>query len=145
MRRILLAEDSANDVELTLGALREVGISEQVVVARDGAEALDCLYGRGFFSGANLLPVAVLLDLKLPKVSGLEVLKMLKTDEKLRALPVVILTSSREQQDVAEGYRLGANAFVVKPTDFLQFTECVRQIGYFWGRINEAPPRFLIV
>ena len=146
MRRILLAEDSANDVELTLGALRQVGIGEEVVVARDGAEALDCLYGRGSFAtGTHFAPIAVLLDLKLPKVAGLEILKLLKSDLKLRHLPVIILTSSREENDVAEGYRLGANAFVVKPTDFQQFTECVRQLGFFWGRINEAPPRFLIL
>jgi CheY-like chemotaxis protein len=142
LKEILYAEDSANDVELTLEALKGVGIVNKIVVARDGAEALDYLYRRGRFAERQTeTPILVLLDLKLPKVSGLEVLKKIKSDPHLRTVPVVVLTSSREERDLVEGYRLGVNAFVVKPVDFQQFTESVRRIGCFWALVNEPPPK----
>jgi CheY-like chemotaxis protein len=137
---ILFAEDSADDVELTLEALKSIGIANPIVIARDGAEALDYLECRGQFARReNGNPIFVLLDLKLPKINGLEVLKHIKNDPRLRSVPVVVLTSSREERDLVEGYRLGVNAFVVKPVDFQQFTESVRQIGCFWAVVNEPP------
>jgi CheY-like chemotaxis protein len=139
--RILLAEDSAQDVELTLNALAEHNITNSVDVARDGAEALDYLYKRGTFAarqGGN--PVLVLLDLKMPRMDGLEVLRTVKADPQLRTIPVVILTSSREEQDVVRSYELGVNAYVVKPVEFDQFMRAVRDLGLFWLLINETPP-----
>jgi CheY-like chemotaxis protein len=139
--RILLAEDSAQDVELTLNALTEHNITNTVDVARDGAEALDYLYKRGRFAarlGGN--PVLVLLDLKMPRMDGLEVLRTVKADPQLRTIPVVILTSSREEQDVVRSYELGVNAYVVKPVEFDQFMRAVRDLGLFWLLINETPP-----
>ncbi len=142
LKEILYAEDSVNDVELTIEALKGVGIANQIVVARDGGEALDYLYKRGRFAHRqNGAPILVLLDLKLPKVSGLEVLKKIKADPLLRSIPIVVLTSSREERDVMDGYRLGVNAFVVKPVDFQQFNESVRRIGCFWALVNEPPPK----
>jgi CheY-like chemotaxis protein len=139
--RILLAEDSAADVELTLAALAEHNLVNEVVVVRDGAEALDYLYRRGAYSERPPgLPAVILLDLKMPKVDGLEVLRSLKGDGGLRRVPVVMLTSSREEQDLVESYRLGVNAYVVKPVDFTQFQEAVKQLGMFWAVINEPPP-----
>jgi CheY-like chemotaxis protein len=139
--RILLAEDSAADVELTLAALGEHNLANEVVVVHDGAEALDYLLRRGAYKDrANALPAVVLLDLKMPKMDGLEVLRSLKSDPELRHLPVVMLTSSREEQDLVESYRLGVNAYVVKPVDFSQFQEAVKQLGMFWAVINEPPP-----
>jgi CheY-like chemotaxis protein len=141
LRRILLAEDSANDVELTLAALEENRLANQVDVVRDGAEALDYLYSRGnFASRAPGNPALVLLDLKMPKVNGLEVLRQIKGDAELRTVPVVMLTSSREEGDLLSSYQLGVNAYVVKPVDFRDFMEAVRQLGGFWAVINEAPP-----
>jgi len=141
LKRVLLVEDDPNDVELTLAGLAEYKLVNEVVVARDGAEALDFLYYRGKFAGrSNGNPAVVLLDLKLPKVDGLEVLRRMKADEKLRLVPVVILTSSREECDLIEGYKLGTNAYVVKPVDFHQFIDAVKHIGVFWSIINEAPP-----
>jgi CheY-like chemotaxis protein len=141
LNNILYAEDSANDAELTLEALKSAGVPNQVVVARDGAEALDYLYHRGRFAQRSAgFPLLVLLDLKLPKVSGLEVLKTIKSDPTLRSLPVVVLTSSREERDLVEGYRLGVNAFVVKPVGYHQFSESVRRLGQFWAQLNEPPP-----
>ena len=146
LKEILYAEDSPNDVELTLEALKGVGIVNKIVVARDGAEALDYLYKRGRFAERQTeAPILVLLDLKLPKISGLEVLEKIKNDPHLRAVPVVVLTSSGEERDVVEGYRLGVNAFVVKPVDFQQFTESVRRIGCFWALVNAPPPRGAMV
>ena len=128
-------------MELTLAALEEHHLANQVAVVRDGAEALDYLYSRGKFKArAAGLPVLVLLDLKLPKVSGLEVLKIIKADEHLKIIPVVVLTSSRETPDVAECYRHGVNAYVVKPVDFAEFMKAVKQLGIFWAAINEPPP-----
>jgi two-component system, response regulator len=141
LKRILLVEDNERDVELTLSALEENNLANEVVVARDGAEALDYLYHRGKFAGhASGLPVVVLLDLKMPKVDGLEVLRQMKGDPELKNLPVVMITSSREERDLVRSYQLGANAYVVKPVDFQQFLGSVRQIGFFWAILNEPPP-----
>lgn len=140
-KRILLVEDTPNDVELTLAALAEAHLASEVVVARDGAEALDYLYERGAFAERTSgRPAVVLLDLKLPKIDGLEVLERVKSDEKLRTIPVVMLTSSREERDLVRSYHLGVNAYVVKPVDFLEFTEALRDLGSFWAVINEPPP-----
>ena len=141
LKSILLAEDNPKDVELTLAALEEHNLANEVVVVGDGAEALDYLHCRGKFtlrSRGN--PAVVLLDLKMPKVDGLEVLRTIKADDELKTLPVVILTSSREESDLVESYRLGVNAFVVKPVDFQQFVSAVSQVGAFWAIINEPPP-----
>jgi CheY-like chemotaxis protein len=141
LKRILLVEDNDRDVELTLAALEEYKLANEVVVARDGAEALDYLYHRGKFAAhANGLPVVVLLDLKMPKVDGLEVLRVMRSDEHLKFIPVVMITSSREEQDLIQSYKLGVNAYVVKPVDFQKFIESVRQLGFFWAVINEPPP-----
>jgi CheY-like chemotaxis protein len=141
MKRILLVEDDPNDVELTLTALKEFNLANEVVVVGDGAEALDFLFKRGAFSErANGNPAVILLDLKLPKISGIEVLKQIRESENLKMIPVVILTSSREEKDLNEGYSLGTNAYVVKPLEFQQFLEAIKQLGAFWALINEPPP-----
>jgi len=139
---ILLVEDNPDDEALTLRALKKNNISNQVIVARDGAEALEYLFGTGQYSGrdANLTPQVVLLDLKLPKVEGLEVLRRLRANESTKLLPVVILTSSNEEQDRINGYDSGANSYVRKPVDFNQFIEAVRQLGLYWLILNEQPP-----
>ncbi|HEX9570701.1 MAG TPA: response regulator [Burkholderiales bacterium] len=138
--RILLVEDSENDIELTLAALAK-HVANEVDVARDGAEALDYLYRRGVFVGrASGVPVLVMLDLKMPKVDGLEVLRTIKADPALKRIPVVVLTSSREQRDLAESYERGVNAYVVKPVEFEKFINAVRQLGLFWMLLNEPPP-----
>jgi CheY-like chemotaxis protein len=139
--RILLAEDNPHDVELTLAALDEHKLANEVVVVRDGEEALDYLFRRGGHGdrpAAN--PALVLLDLKMPKVDGLEVLRAVKDDPDLRRIPVVMLTSSREEPDLKASYALGANAYVVKPVDFTAFVDSVRQLGIFWAMYNEPPP-----
>ena len=141
LRSILLAEDNPKDVELTLTALGEHNLANEVVVARDGEEALDYLLRRGRFAmRAEGNPAVVLLDLKMPRVDGLEVLRRIKSDEVLRNIPVVMLTSSREERDLIESYRLGVNAYVVKPVAFDQFVEAVREIGVFWAILNEPAP-----
>lgn len=141
LKRVLLAEDSANDVELTLTALAEHRLANKVDVVRDGAEALDYLYRRGNYAERESSnPTLVLLDLKMPKVNGLEVLKQIKADPSLKTIPVVMLTSSREEGDLIRSYELGVNAYVVKPVDFPDFMDAVRQIGGFWAVVNEAPP-----
>ena len=141
LKRILLVEDNERDVELTLTALEEHNLANEVVTVRDGAEALDYLHNRGQFAGhANGLPVVALLDLKMPKVDGLEVLRQMRSDPTLRHVPVVMITSSREEQDLVNSYQLGVNAYVVKPVDFQKFVESVKQIGFFWAIINEPPP-----
>jgi CheY-like chemotaxis protein len=139
---ILLVEDNPDDEALTLRALKKSNVQNDVVVARDGAEALDYLFGTGAYAknGATALPQVVLLDLKLPKIDGLEVLKRLREDERTSVLPVVILTSSKEEQDLLNGYRLGANSYIRKPVDFVQFSEAVRQLGLYWLLLNETPP-----
>jgi CheY-like chemotaxis protein len=141
MKRILLAEDDPRDVELTLRALEAHNLANQVVVVEDGAEALNYLYCRGQFKmRAGGSPIVVLLDNKMPKVTGLEVLKTMKADENLRNIPVVALTSSREAPDLAEFYKYGANAYVVKPVRFDEFMKAVQQLGVFWAAVNEPPP-----
>jgi len=139
---ILLVEDNPDDVDLTLRALKRNNIMNEVVVARDGVEALDYLFATGTHAGrdTSVMPQVVLLDLKLPKVDGLEVLRRVRADERTKLLPVVILTSSKEQQDLVESYSLGANSYVRKPVDFNQFVEAVRQLGLYWLVLNERPP-----
>ena len=139
---ILLVEDNADDEKLTLRALTKNNIRNEVVVARDGAEALDFLFGSGAYAGRNLnvMPQLVLLDLKLPKLDGLEVLRCLRTDDRTKLLPVVILTSSDEEQDRIQSYGLGANSYVRKPLDFNQFSEAARQLGLYWLLLNEPAP-----
>ena len=141
LTKILLVEDDPNDVELTLSALRANHLANEVIVARDGEEALDYLFRRGPYGSREAgEPAVVLLDLKLPKVSGMEVLERIKDDPQLRTLPVVVLTSSREEQDLVRSYNLGTNAYVVKPVDFHDFIEAVGQVGLFWAIINQPPP-----
>ena len=141
LKRILLAEDNERDVELTLEALEEHNLANEVVVVRDGEEALDYLYKRGsFVSRADGNPAVVLLDLKMPKIDGLEVLRTIKSDPQLKNMPVVMLTSSREETDLVRSYDLGVNSYVVKPVDFTQFVDSVRQLGIFWAIVNESPP-----
>lgn len=140
-KTILLAEDSTNDVELTLAALGEHHLANEVIVVRDGAEALDYLHRRGAHAARTAEnPVLVLLDIKMPKVDGLEVLRQMKSDPVLKLIPVVALTSSREERDILEGYRLGINAYVVKPVAFERFVEIVKDLSLFWLLINEPPP-----
>jgi CheY-like chemotaxis protein len=139
--RILLVEDDPRDIELTLTALQEYNLVNDVFVARDGQEALDYLYCRDQFSGRDgSRPAVMLLDLKLPKVNGLEVLQQIRSDQELRFLPVVILTSSHEEKDLVRSYELGVNAYVVKPVDFHAFVNAVKELGVFWAMINEPPP-----
>jgi DNA-binding response OmpR family regulator len=139
--RILLVEDDPRDVELTLTALAEHNLANEVVVARDGQQALDYLYCRGEFSArSNNNPAVMLLDLKLPKVDGLVVLQQIKADERLKTIPVVVLTSSHEEKDKMRSYKLGVNAYVVKPVDFHEFVNAVRELGIFWAVINQPPP-----
>ena len=143
-KTILLVEDNPDDVDLTIRAFNKSHILNEVVVARDGAEALDYFFGADSSAGcpeSRNLPAVILLDLKLPRIDGLEVLRRLRADERTRLLPVVILTSSREEQDIVNGYNLGANSYIVKPVDFDQFVEAVRQLGLYWLLLNEAPPR----
>jgi len=144
IRHILLAEDDPRDAELTLAALEEYNLANKVVVVNDGEEALDYLYCRGKFkTRATGNPIAVLLDLKMPKVNGLEVLKIIKADEHLKIIPIVVLTSSRETPDLVECYQYGVNAYVVKPVDFGEFVKAVKQVGIFWAVVNEPPPRIM--
>lgn len=139
---ILLVEDNPDDVELTLRAFKKNNILNEVMVAKDGAEALDYLFGTGVYAGRDLsvMPQVILLDLQLPKVDGLEVLKRLRADERTKLLSVVILTSSREEKDLINGYKLGANSYIRKPVDFDQFAYAVRQLGLYWLVLNIPPP-----
>ena len=140
LRTILLAEDNPNDVELTLGALAENNLANDVIVVSDGAEALDYLYRRGKYELRHPgFPAVMLLDIKMPKMDGIEVLRTVKSDPDLKAMPVVMLTSSREESDLIKSYSLGANAFVVKPIDFGDFVKAVAELGVFWALINEPP------
>jgi DNA-binding response OmpR family regulator len=139
--RILLVEDDPKDVELTLTALEEYNLANEVIVARDGEEALEYLYSRGKFkTRSSDNPAVMLLDLKLPKVDGLEVLKQVKSEEKLRMIPIVVLTSSKEEKDMVASYKLGVSAYVVKPVDFHEFVNAIKELGIFWAVINEPPP-----
>jgi two-component system, response regulator len=140
---ILLVEDNADDEALTLRALKKNNIGNEVIVVHDGAEALDYLFATGAYADRDMsvMPSITLLDLKLPKIDGLEVLKRLRSDARTRLLPVVILTSSKEEQDLIKGYSLGANSYIRKPVDFGQFVEAVRQLGLYWLVLNETPPK----
>ncbi len=142
LKRILLAEDDPQDVELTLNALSEHNLANDVLVVRDGVDALNYLYRREEFAGRpEGNPILILLDLKMPRMDGVEVLKQLKSDAKMRVIPIVVLTSSRESKDLGTCYQLGVNAYVVKPVKFLDFIEAVKEIGVFWALINEPPPK----
>jgi two-component system response regulator len=138
---ILLVEDNPDDVELTLHALKKNKLSNHIQVVRDGAEALEFLFSTGAYAGRDLnhTPKVILLDLKLPKVDGMEVLRKIKADALTRSIPVVVLTSSREERDIVESYRLGVNSYIAKPVDFEQFTEVVRQLGLYWLLLNQPP------
>jgi len=141
LRPILLAEDNPNDVELTLTALHSLNLRNEITVVHDGAQALDFLHPRNGFAGrADVPPVVAILDLKMPRLDGLEALRQIRQDPDLRTIPVVILTSSREEADVVKGYELGVNAYVVKPVDFDAFISAVSQLGIFWALVNELPP-----
>lgn len=139
---ILLVEDNPNDVELTLRVLQKNNISNRLHVVRDGAEALEFIFCTGAYSDRSIEngPKVILLDLKLPKVDGLEVLRQIKADPRTKTIPVVVLTSSREERDIVRSYQLGTNSYIVKPVDFEQFTEAVRQLGLYWLLLNEPPP-----
>jgi CheY-like chemotaxis protein len=140
-KKILVAEDDENDAELILNALGRYNIANEVVVVEDGAEALDYLHRRGAYeTRAEGNPILVLLDIKMPRVDGLEVLREIRADERLKMIPAVILTSSRQEGDLLAGYQLGVNAYVVKPVDFNEFVEAVRELGVFWLMVNEPPP-----
>jgi two-component system response regulator len=138
---ILLVEDNPNDIELTLYALKRNNVANRVHVVRDGAEALDFVFGKGAYRGRSPRngPRVILLDLKLPKVDGLEVLRQLKADPEARAVPVVMLTSSKEERDIVESYKLGVNSYIVKPVDFAQFNDAMRQLGLYWTLLNLPP------
>jgi two-component system response regulator len=144
-KNILLVEDNPDDEALTLRALKKNNILNEVIVARDGAEALDYLFGIGKYAGRDLsnMPQVILLDLKLPKIDGMEVLRRIRADERTKLLPVVILTSSKEERDLINGYKLGANSYIRKPVDFEQFREAVRQLKLYWLVLNEPPPNNL--
>lgn len=144
LKRILLVDDSPRDTELALEALQAYHLANEILTLRDGDEALDYLYRRGEFTGrTNAQPAVILLDLKMPKVDGLEVLRQIKGDPRLKVIPVVVMTSSREEQDLVNSYQLGVNAYVVKPVKFQDFVEAVRQLGGFWAVLNEPPPNSL--
>ena len=141
LKYILYAEDNSNDIELTLEAFKDIKIANRVQVVNDGAQVLDFLYKRGKFkirTGAN--PIVILLDIKMPKIDGFQALKIIKEDPEFRNIPVVILTSSREEKDLVESYKMNTNAYVVKPMDFDQFTKAIKELGVFWALINEPPP-----
>jgi CheY-like chemotaxis protein len=141
LKRILLADDSPRDTELAIDALAQHNLASEVIAVRDGVEALDYLYRRGqFVDRPDGQPAIVLLDLKMPKVDGIEVLRQMKSDPKLKVIPVVVLTSSREGLDIARSYELGVNAYIVKPVQFQNFVEAMKQVGIFWAVLNEPPP-----
>lgn len=142
-KTILLVEDNPSDIDLTKRALANANIANKLVVAEDGQEALDYLFGTGHYAGRDAAPLlaVVLLDLKLPKVDGLNVLRRIRADERTKRLPVVILTSSQEEQDIAAGYDLGANSYIRKPVDFSQFAEAIKSMGLYWLVLNEPPPK----
>ncbi len=138
---VLLVEDNSDDIDLTLRAFKKNNLLNEIVIARDGVEALAYLFGTGAYAtNPNPLPQLILLDLKLPKVDGLEVLRRIREDERTKLLPVVVLTSSKEEQDLVQSYSLHANSYIRKPVDFLRFSDAVRQLGFYWLILNEAPP-----
>lgn len=140
VKRILLVEDNPKDVELTLSALAENNLANEVVIAEDGEEALDYLYRRGKFADhQNENPVVILLDIKMPKIDGIEVLRQIRSDPKLKLIPVIMVTSSSEERDIIESYNLGANSYVVKPVDIIQFIEAIKNLGQYWVVINKPP------
>jgi CheY-like chemotaxis protein len=143
IKTILLVEDNPSDIDLTKRALANANIANELIVAEDGQEALDYLFGTGHYAGRDAAPLlaVVLLDLKLPKVDGLNVLRRIRADERTKRLPVVILTSSQEEQDIAAGYDLGANSYIRKPVDFSQFAEAIKSMGLYWLVLNEPPPK----
>ena len=139
--RFLLVEDNQDDLDLTLRALRKHSLANEIVVVRDGPEALDALFGRGEYSDSIVVPAVILLDLKLPKIDGLEVLQTIRNDDRTRLLPVVILTSSSEEEDKLKGYSLGANSYIRKPVDFVQFADTMLQLQRYWLELNDVAPR----
>lgn len=140
VRRILIVDDSPKDVELTIAALAEKNLANEVIVAEDGEEALDYLYKRGKFINENGSPAVILLDIKMPKMNGIEVLKHIRSDPKFKFIPVIMVTSSREERDLVESYKLGANSYVVKPVDIIQFIDAIKVLGQYWVIINQPPP-----
>ncbi|MEI6091723.1 MAG: response regulator [bacterium] len=140
VKRILIVDDSPKDVELTIAALREKNLANEVVVAEDGEEALDYLYKRGKFVDEKGYPAVILLDIKMPKMNGIEVLKYIRSTPKFKLIPVIMVTSSREEKDLVESYKLGANSYVVKPVDVVQFIDAIKSLGQYWAVINQAPP-----
>jgi len=140
VKRILIVDDSPKDVELTIAALAEKNLANEVVVAEDGLEALDYLYKRGKFETESGDPAVILLDIKMPKMNGIEVLKHIRSDPKFRLTPVIMVTSSREERDLVESYKLGANSYVVKPVDITQFIDAIKVLGQYWAVINQPPP-----
>ena len=140
LRRILIVDDSAKDVELTIAALSEKNLANEVIVAEDGVEALDYLYRRGKFINEKGYPAVILLDIKMPKMDGIEVLRHIRSDSKFKFIPVIMVTSSREEKDLVESYKLGANSYVVKPVDIMQFIDALKVLGQYWAIINEPPP-----
>jgi CheY-like chemotaxis protein len=140
LRRILIVDDSPKDVELTIAALSEKNLANEVIVAEDGEEALDYLYRRGKFANESGFPAVILLDIKMPKMDGIEVLRHIRSDPKFKFIPVIMVTSSREEKDLVESYKLGANSYVVKPVDIIQFIDALKVLGQYWAVINQPPP-----
>jgi two-component system response regulator len=140
IKRILIVDDSPKDVELTIAALAENNLANEVVVAEDGEEALDYLYKRGKFADQDGIPAVILLDIKMPKMNGIEVLRHIRSDSKFMFIPVIMVTSSREERDLVESYKLGANSYVVKPVDIVQFIDAIKVLGQYWAVINQPPP-----
>jgi CheY-like chemotaxis protein len=140
VKRILIVDDSPKDVELTIAALSESNLANEVVVAEDGEEALDYLYKRGKFANEKGYPAVILLDIKMPKMNGIEVLKYIRSTPKFKLIPVIMVTSSREEKDLVESYKLGANSYVVKPVDVVQFISAIKALGQYWAVINQPPP-----
>jgi CheY-like chemotaxis protein len=139
LKRILIVDDSPKDVELTITALAEKNLANEVVVAEDGVEALDYLYRRGKFANENGNPAVILLDIKMPRMDGIEVLKHIRSDPKFNFIPVIMVTSSREERDLVESYKLGANSYIVKPVDIVQFIDAIKTLGQYWAVINQLP------
>lgn len=143
IKRILIVDDSPKDVELAIAALSEKNLANEVVVAEDGEEALDYLYKRGKFITVKGNPAVILLDIKMPKMNGIEVLKHIRSDPKFKFIPVIMVTSSREERDLVESYKLGANSYVVKPVDIVQFIDAIKVLGQYWAIINQPPPEHI--